>query len=35
MTEISGALNNSKLDGYTILLDCEDSKYIYISGLAN
>ena len=33
MTEFSGALNNSNFDGNTILLECEDSKYVYISGL--
>ena len=33
MTEISGALDNSNFDGNTILLKCEDSKNIYISGL--
>ena len=33
MTEFSGALNNSKFEGNTILLECEDSKYVYISGL--
>ena len=33
MTEFSGALNNSNLDGNTVLLECEDSKYVYISGL--
>ena len=33
MTEYSGALNNSNFDGNTILLECEDSKYVYISGL--
>ena len=33
LTEISGALNNSNFDGSTILLECEDSKYVYISGL--
>ena len=32
-TEFSGALNNPNFDGNTILLECEDSKYIYISGL--
>ena len=33
MTEFSGALNNSNFDGNTISLECEDSKYVYISGL--
>ena len=33
MTDFSGALNNSNFDGNTILLDCEDSNYVYISGL--
>ena len=35
MTEFFGALNNSNFDGNTILLDCEDSKYVYCSGLKN
>ena len=30
LTEISGALNNTNFDGNTILLGCEDSKYVYI-----
>ena len=33
MTEFSVALNNSNFDGNTILLGCEDTKYVYISGL--
>ena len=33
MTEFSGALDNPNFDGNTILLECEDNKYIYISGL--
>ena len=34
MTEFSGAANNSsKFDGNTLLLECEDNEYIYISGL--
>ena len=33
MTEFSGALKKSNFDGNTILLECEDSKYVYISGL--
>ena len=33
MTELSGALNNPDFDGKTILLECEDSKYVYISRL--
>ena len=33
MTEFSGALINPNSDGNTSLLECEDSKYIYISGL--
>ena len=32
-TRFSRALDNSKFDGNTILLKCEDSKYVYISGL--
>ena len=33
MTEFSGALKNSNFDGNTILLECEDSKYVHTSGL--
>ena len=33
MTEVSGALNISNFDGNTFLLECEDSKYFYFSGL--
>ena len=34
MTEFSGAGNNSPdFDGNTLLLECEDNEYIYISGL--
>ena len=34
MTEFSGAANNSsKFDGNTLLLECEDNEYVYISGL--
>ena len=33
MTEFSGALNKSNFDGNTILLEFEDSKYVYISRL--
>ena len=33
MTEFSGALDNSNFDGNTILVECEDSNYFYISGL--
>ena len=32
LTQFSGAGNNSGFDGNTILLECEDSKYICISG---
>ena len=32
MTEFSEALNISNFDGNTILLECENNKYIYISG---
>ena len=31
MTECSGALNSPNFDGNAILLECEDSKYLYIS----
>ena len=33
MTDISGALNNPNFDDRKIILDCEDSKYVYISRL--
>ena len=34
MTEFSGAANNSsKFDGNTLLQECEDNGYVYISGL--
>ena len=33
MTEFPVALTNSNFDGNTILLECEDSKYLYVSGL--
>ena len=33
MTDFSGALNNPNFKDNTILLECEDSKYVYISGL--
>ena len=33
MIEMSGALDNQHFEGNTILLECEDSKYVYISGL--
>ena len=34
MTEFSGAANNSPdFDGNTLLLECEDNEYKYISGL--
>ena len=33
MTEFSGPLNKSNFDCNTILLQCEDSKYVYNSGL--
>ena len=32
-TKFSGALDNSNFDGNSILLECENSKYIYISGI--
>ena len=32
-TEFSVALNNPNFDGSTIILECEDSKYVYISGI--
>ena len=33
MTEFSGAIDSSDFDGNTILLDCENDKFVYISGL--
>ena len=33
VTDFSGGLDDSNLDGNTIILQYEDSKYIYISGL--
>ena len=33
MTEKSGALDNPNFDGNTILIECDGSKYVYISGL--
>ena len=33
MTEFSGAKDSSDFDGNTILLECEDNEYVYISGL--
>ena len=33
MTEFSGALNNLNFDGNTVLLECKNSKYVYLSGL--
>ena len=33
MTEVSGVLKNSNFAGNSILLECEDSKYVYTSGL--
>ena len=33
MTEFSGAENKEKFDGNTLLLECEDIEYFYISGL--
>ena len=33
MTEFSGAEDKDGFDGNTLLLECEDSKYIYILGL--
>ena len=33
LTEFSGANDNSDFDGNTLLLECEDNEYVYISGL--
>ena len=33
MTDFSGAMDNSNFDGNTILLEVEDKKYVYNSGL--
>ena len=32
MTEFSGARDKNVFDGNTLLLDCEDNEYVYISG---
>ena len=32
MTEFSGAVNRADFDGNTILSECEDNEYVYISG---
>ena len=33
MTEFSGANNDSRFDGNTLLIECENNEYVYISGL--
>ena len=33
MTESSAANNSSEFDGNTLLIECEDNEYVYISGL--
>ena len=33
MTEFSGARDKNVFDGNTLLLECEDNEYVYISGL--
>ena len=33
MTEFSGADNTSDFEGNTLLLQCENNEYVYISGL--
>ena len=33
MTEFSGARDKNDFDGNTLLLECEDNEYVYISGL--
>ena len=33
MIDFSGAQDNTNFDGNTSLLECEDSKYLYVSGL--
>ena len=33
MTEFSGAEDEEGFDGNTLLLECEDNEYVYISGL--
>ena len=35
MTEVSGAEDKVEFDGNTFLLECEDTEYVYISGLEN
>ena len=33
MTEFSGAVDSSRFDGNTLLIECENNEYVYISGL--
>ena len=33
MTEFSGARDKNDFDGNTLLLECEDNEYVYVSGL--
>ena len=33
MTQFSGANDSSSFDGNTLLLECENNEYVYISGL--
>ena len=33
MTHFSGANDSSSFDGNTLLLECENNEYVYISGL--
>ena len=33
MTQFSGANDSSGFDGNTLLLECENNEYVYISGL--
>ena len=35
MTEFSGANDSSGFDGNTLLLECENNEYVYVSGLLN
>ena len=33
MTQFSGANDSSSFDGNTLLLECENNEYVYVSGL--
>ena len=33
MTQFSGANDSSDFDGNTLLIECEDNEYLYVSGI--